>query len=58
MNHNPCRFDGCANQAPEGQSRCELHRLRWLPGKPVEPEPMSPWVRRIREGHGFAKVIA
>lgn len=42
-----CRYEGCAEQALPNQSRCEAHRLRWLPGRPVEQEPRLPeWRRR------------
>jgi hypothetical protein len=44
-----CRYFGCTEKALPDQSRCETHRLRWLPGKPVEPAPMSPWVRKALE---------
>jgi len=53
-----CRFEGCVNKALPNQSRCEAHRLRWLPGKPVEQEPMSPWVRRARANALPAKTLA
>lgn len=58
MPRNECRFPECTIPVPEGHARCELHAFRWTAGKPVEPEPMSPWVRRIREGKGVAKVFA
>lgn len=43
---NRCRAEGCTTPVLEGHAYCETHRLRWIPGKPVDPEPVSPWVRK------------
>jgi len=43
-----CRFEACTNEALPNQSRCDAHRLRWLPGKPVELVPEPEWMRRRR----------
>ena len=49
-----CTFEGC-ERAPRfpDQSRCEVHRLRWV-GAPERREPE--WLRRARrQPHGLAK---
>lgn len=44
-----CTFEGCTRtpRFPD-QSRCEQHRLRWIPGN--SPEARKPeWLRRMDE---------
>lgn len=45
-----CRFTDCRRAALPNQSRCEAHRMRWLPGQPVEQPVVSPWVRKALAG--------
>ena len=42
-----CTYEGC-ERAPRypDQSRCEDHRLRWMPREPAQHEPE--WLRRRR----------
>lgn len=41
-----CRYDGCRRAATHpDQSRCAEHRLRWMPGQPVEQRKPE-WLRR------------
>ena len=54
-----CRYEGCTQPvAVEGMSRCERHTLRWLPGKPAERVPVSPFTRRAMDRKLPAKVVA
>jgi len=42
-----CRFEGCRRAAAyPDQARCAEHRLRWMPGQPVE-ERKPAWVERM-----------
>lgn len=42
-----CRYPDCRRQALPDMSRCEAHRMRWLPREPVEQPAKPEWLRRL-----------